>query len=116
MRIRLALSNEAAALTQIAHDAKRHWGYPDHWIKHWQEDLTISSDFISNNQVYVAEREGEIIGFYALAVGDQKAELEHMWVAPKHIGTGAGKELFIHAMQIAAGENIAEVEVIGLFE
>ncbi|MCA1603080.1 MAG: GNAT family N-acetyltransferase, partial [Acidobacteria bacterium] len=63
------------------------------------------------NQVYVAEREGEIIGFYALVVGDQQAELEHMWVAPKHIGTGVGKELFIHAMHIAAGENISEVEI-----
>ncbi len=34
-----------------------------------------------------------------------------MWVAPKHIGTGVGKELFIHAMQIAAGENVSEVEI-----
>ncbi len=98
-------------MTGIAHDAKRHWGYPEDWIQHWQEDLTISSDFISNNQVYVAERDGEIIGFYALVVRDQHAELEHMWVAPKHIGTGVGKELFIHAMQNAAGDNIAEVEI-----
>ncbi|MFN2513824.1 MAG: GNAT family N-acetyltransferase [Pyrinomonadaceae bacterium] len=111
MRIRQAATEEATTLTQIAHDAKRHWGYPEHWIEHWQEDLTISSDFINNNQVYVAEREGEIIGFYALVVGDQQAELEHMWVAPKHIGTGVGKELFIHAMHIAAGENISEVEI-----
>ena len=105
-KIRLALGEDAATLTGIAHDAKRHWGYPEHWIQHWQEDLTISPDFIINNKVYVAEREGEIIGFYALAVEDQKAELEHMWVAPKHIGTGVGKELYIHAMQIAAGENV----------
>jgi len=111
MIIRPASPEEAAALTQIAHEAKRHWGYPEHWIQHWQEDLTISSDFISNHQVYVAEREGEIIGFYALVVGDQRAELEHMWVAPKDIGTGVGKELFIHAMQTAAGENVSEVEI-----
>ncbi len=111
LNIRPAATQEAAALTGIALDAKRHWGYPENWIQHWQEDLTISSDFISNNQVYVAEREGEIIGFYALVVGDQRAELEHMWVAPKHIGTGVGKELFIHAMQIAAGDNVSEVEI-----
>jgi len=112
MIIRPASPEEAAALTQIAHEAKRHWGYPEHWIQHWQEDLTISSDFISNHQVYVAEREGEIIGFYALVVGDQRAELEHMWVAPKDIGTGVGKELFIHAMQTAAGENVSGVEIL----
>ena len=111
MRIRRALPKESPALTEIAHDAKRHWGYPEHWIQHWQADLTVPPDFISNNQVYLADRDGEIIGFYALVVRDQQAELEHLWVAPEHIGTGVGKELFIHAMQIAAGENVSEVEI-----
>ncbi len=109
--IRPATPEEGAALTQIAHDAKRHWGYPENWIEHWQEDLTISSDFISNNQVYVAESEAEIIGFYSLVARDQRAELEHLWVAPEHIGTGVGKELFIHAMQTAAGDDVSEVEI-----
>ena len=108
--IRRATAGESSALTQIAHDAKRHWGYPEHWIEHWQDDLTISSDFITNNPVYAAEREGVIIGFYALVVGE-RAELEHMWVAPEHIGTGVGKELFIHAMQTAAGDNISTIEI-----
>ncbi len=111
MRIREASLQEAPTLTQIALEAKRHWGYPEHWIQHWQADLTISSDFIGNNAVYVAERAGEIIGFYALVVRHDKAELEHMWVAPGHIGTGVGKELFVHAMQKAAGENASVVEI-----
>lgn len=111
MRIRQALPQEAKALTEIAFNAKRHWGYPEHWIEHWQADLTITSDFIASNQVYAAEREGEIIGFYALILRDSVAELEHLWVAPSHIGTGVGKELFVHAMQKAAGENVSAVEI-----
>ena len=111
MIIREALREEAATLTKIALNAKRHWGYPEHWIQHWQEDLTISSEFITNNLVYVAEDENLIVGFYALVVGERRAELEHMWVAPEHIGTGVGKELFIHAMQTAAGDDVSEVEI-----
>ena len=111
VNIRPAATEEAPLLTGIAHDAKRHWGYPEHWIEHWHADLTISSDFITNNLVYVAEREKVIIGFYALVVLDQQAELEHMWVAPEHIGSGVGKELFIHAMQTAAGENMSTIEL-----
>ena len=107
LRIRRALPSEADALTQIAHDAKRHWGYPEHWIQHWQTDLTLSSDFISNNQVYVAEQDSGIVGFYDLILPGEKAELEHMWVAPAHIGEGIGKELFVNAMQQAAGENVS---------
>lgn len=111
MRIRAATSAEAASLTQIAHEAKRYWGYPEHWIKHWEQDLTISPEFISNNRVYVAEAEGQLLGFYALVVNNNKAELEHLWVSSAQIGRGIGKELFVHAMQVAAGQNVHEVEI-----
>ncbi len=111
MNIRPASEDEAAALTQIALDAKRYWGYPEHWIKHWEADLTITSDFIRNNQVYVAEKEGVISGFYALCVTDQQAELEHMWVTPEAIGTGVGKELFLDAMERAATLQVREIGI-----
>jgi GNAT superfamily N-acetyltransferase len=112
LKIRKASTEDATILTKIAHDAKRHWGYPEHWINHWQDDLTISPDFIAGNEVFVAESEGNLLGFYALIIRKEKAELDHMWVAPAHIGTGVGKELFLHAMQRAAGENISEVEIL----
>lgn len=109
--IRRSSPEEAATLTTIALDAKRHWGYPEHWIKHWESDLTISSDFIRDNHVYVAEEDGEIRGFYALCVANSKAELEHMWVTPALIGTGIGKELFLDAMERAAKLEVASVEI-----
>jgi GNAT superfamily N-acetyltransferase len=112
LKIRKASTEDATTLTKIAHDAKRHWGYPEHWINHWQDDLTISPDFIAGNEVFVAESEGELVGFYALIIRKEKAELDHMWVAPAHIGTGVGKELFLHAMQRAARENVSEVEIL----
>lgn len=112
MNIRPATAADADALTRIAHDAKKHWGYPDHWIKHWESDLTISPEFITANTVNVAEREGELLGFYALVQNQDKTELDHLWVTPTHIGTGVGKELFIHAMQTAAGEKIDAIEIL----
>jgi N-acetylglutamate synthase-like GNAT family acetyltransferase len=111
LKIRKASTEDANALTKIALEAKRHWGYPEHWIKHWQEDLTITPDFVATNQVFVAEREGKLLGFYALIIRQDKAELEHMWVAPQYIGTGVGKELFVHAMQRAAMQNASEVGI-----
>jgi GNAT superfamily N-acetyltransferase len=109
--IRPASADEASVLTEIAHDAKRHWGYPEHWIKHWESDLTISPDFIRDNYVYVAEEDGEIQGFYALSVAGSKAELEHMWVKPDRIGTGLGKDLFLDAMERAAALNVNAIEM-----
>ena len=109
--IRQAAPKEAKTLTEIAIAAKRHWGYPEHWIKHWESDLTVSSDFIRDNHIYVAEHDGEIRGFYALAVSGNKAELEHMWVTPASIGTGIGKELFLDAMDRAATLEVREIEI-----
>ena len=111
--IRRALPEEASTLTTIALEAKRYWGYPEHWIKHWESDLTISSDFVRDQHVYVAEVEGEIRGFYALCVTEpaRKAELEHLWVTPGCIGTGIGKELFLDAMEKAAALEVRDVEI-----
>ena len=112
MKIRKAATEDADTLTRIAQDAKRHWGYPEHWLEHWQDDLTISPEFISSTDVYVAESEGKALGFYALIIRKDKAELDHLWVLPAHIGTGVGKQLFLHAMQHAARENISTVEIL----
>ena len=109
--IRPAATDEASALTSMALEAKRYWGYPEHWIKHWESDLTITSNFIHDNHVYVAEENGQIQGFYALIVTGDKAELDHMWVKPTLIGTGIGKELFLDAMERAAALKVSAVEI-----
>jgi GNAT superfamily N-acetyltransferase len=133
-RIRKAVAADSEVLTEIAHNAKRYWGYPESWIEHWKEDLTITPEFISENEVYLAgikdgpDKEpitpanGEpagppdriddrIDGFYALAIRGDKAELEHMWVRPECIGSGTGKELLMHAMETAAFLNAAALEI-----
>jgi N-acetylglutamate synthase-like GNAT family acetyltransferase len=111
VKIRRALTEDAANLTAIAHGAKRYWGYPEHWIEHWKDQLTITPDFVSVNQVFLAEHEGQVLGFYALTFNNDKAELDHLWVDPKYIGTGVGKNLFLHAMQNASMRRVGTVEI-----
>ena len=130
LKIRPASPDEGAILTALAHDAKRYWGYPESWIEHWKEDLTITPDFISRSEVFVAAaeggldqepvppaigepavRSGQIDGFYAIVIRGDKAELEHMWVKPECIGSGIGTELFMHAMETAAFLNAAALEI-----
>jgi len=109
--IRPAVKEEAAKLSEIALEAKRFWGYPEHWIKHWQADLTLSPEYLTTNPVFLAEKDEQILGFYALIIREEKAELDHLWVAPQHIGSGVGKQLFVHAMQSAARRNVSELEI-----
>jgi GNAT superfamily N-acetyltransferase len=110
--IRRAIAADAVALTEIAHAAKRHWGYPERWIEMWKDALTITPRFISENKVYAARVDGEIAGFSALVADAGRVWLEHLWVSPQHIGTGIGKALFIHAAGEAAstGASVLEIE------
>ena len=94
VHIRRATPDEAATLTAIAHAAKRYWRYPEHWIEHWKVDLTITPDFIADNEVFVAIVGDRIAGCCALVVNDSLAEIEHMWIKPEHIGAGVGRALF----------------------
>jgi GNAT superfamily N-acetyltransferase len=98
-------------LTEIAHAAKRHWGYPEHWIVLWREALTITPGFVSANEVYVAKQGVETVGFYALLIGAGRAVLEHMWVDPGCIGSGVGRRLFDHAVRTASSFGVAEIEI-----
>ena len=101
VQIRRATPDEADPLTALAHAAKRHWGYPEEWIAHWRTDLTITPDFITHNEVFVATIEGEIAGCCALVLSESLTELEHMWIDPKHMKKGLGRALFEHTKRRA---------------
>jgi N-acetylglutamate synthase-like GNAT family acetyltransferase len=111
IHIRRAHPDEAEPLTEIAHAAKRHWGYPENWIQHWKEDLTITPEFIAANEVFVAMVDNEIAGCCALAFTGSNGELEHMWIRPEHMGTGVGRALFNHVRERAADLNIPALEL-----
>jgi GNAT superfamily N-acetyltransferase len=99
------------ALTEIAHAGKRHWGYPERWMRLWRDALTITPDYISGNRVYVARQGEEVVGFYALTGSGDKLTLDHLWLAPAQIGTGLGRTLFAHAAAVAKQVGATEIEI-----
>lgn len=107
MIVRRAVAAEGDTLTAIAHAAKRHWGYPESWIASWREVLTITPEFISRNPTFVVSRDRTIAGFYALLLQGERAALEHCWVLPAHMGHGAGRRLFTHAVETARASGAA---------
>jgi GNAT superfamily N-acetyltransferase len=98
LEIRAAHTADARRLTEIAHAAKRHWGYDEQLITLWRDDLTVTPDLIADHPVYCAAEGAELLGFYALSGDGDVFELEHMWVDPTHIRRGVGRRLFGHAV------------------
>jgi hypothetical protein len=62
VNIRRALTLEASTLTEIAHVAKRHWGYPEEWMRLWRGSLTLTDDYITRHEVFVCHVSGKIVG------------------------------------------------------
>ena len=99
MQIVRAHPRDAATLTNIAIEAKRHWGYSEKWMASWREVLTIRSEQIEVDEVYCATDVGEIMGFYALHRDRDILRLEHLWVLPQRMRRGVGRALFEHSVE-----------------
>ena len=104
---------DADALTEIAFAAKRHWRYPENWIRQWQEALTITPEYVATNPAFVAVLQGEIVGFGAVQIGAGEAVLDHLWVLARFMGRGVGRALFQHAEEIARASGAARMKIVG---
>lgn len=109
--IRRAIPEEADALTQIALSAKAHWGYPKRWMEIWMPQLTFRPEYFEQNESWVAVEGTRLIAFYTLQEKDGIAWLENLWVVPQSMGKGAGKQLFLHAVELARGHGSKSLQL-----
>jgi len=98
MQIVRALPEDADSLTQIAHTAKRYWGYPERWIETWRDILTMCPEFIAANIAFCAVENDRAVGFYVLTTEKDSIHLDHLWILPAAMHRGIGRSLFEHAV------------------
>jgi len=112
MDIVRAKPEDAEALTQVAHSAKRHWGYPERWIEAWRGILTMSPEFIAANIAYCVLEEDRVVGFYVLTTEHDGLHLDHLWITPAVMRRGIGRALFEHAVEQArrSGFDLIRIE------
>ena len=94
-----ALPEHAKSLTAIAISAKSHWNYPEAWIQFWIPSLTISEEYTSQNETWIAILNEMPVGFYSLKNEGEDLYLDNLWILPEHMGKGIGKSLFEHALE-----------------
>lgn len=113
MVIRRAVGDDSDALSDLAHRAKAHWGYPASWMREWDAQLTIIPGYLEMHDVWVAERDGAIIGMCALEDrGPTCWNIEHVWVEPSAHGGGVGRALVMMALDEARRRHGGVVELL----
>jgi len=111
MKIVRAKGDDAAALSNIALSAKRHWRYPERWLEIWRESLTVRPEFIVAHETYAAVVAGRTVGFYALRCEGSRGRLDHLWVLPDAMNQGVGRALFTHAVERAKVLGLQALEI-----
>lgn len=102
--IRPAKDTENGVLTNISFASKRYWNYPEEYFDVWRTELTITSDYINANIVFVAEVDEKVVGYFSIVevqkdffTGQVMVRkgfwLEHIFILPGFIGQGIGIDL-----------------------
>jgi len=110
--IRRATADDTDALTDLAHRAKAHWKYPTSWMRQWDAQLTILPGYLEMHDVWVADRDGQIVGMCALEDRGDRWNLEHVWVEPAVHRQGIGRALIEHALREAWSRRRDVVELL----
>jgi N-acetylglutamate synthase-like GNAT family acetyltransferase len=94
--IRDAVPDEAALLSDLARRSKEYWGYSDEFMEACRQELTVLPSNIKSSRMHysVAERQSNLVGFYAIArLSGSEFELDALFVEPIHMGSGVGQAL-----------------------
>ena len=104
IKFRIGKPSDYIRLTEITFAAKYFWNYPKEYYEIWQSEMTITQDYISKNQVYLATCNEEIIGFSSVVeVSNASYEneiyvkkgfwLDHLFIDPQYLTNGIGTRL-----------------------
>jgi len=110
--IRLVKKSEVKSISELALVSKAHWGYSAEFIQSCKYELTYATAMIGNNEYifYLKELENEIVGFYLVKkLNKLEVELEALFLEPKFIKKGYGKELLEHARREALSLGVKEM-------
>jgi N-acetylglutamate synthase-like GNAT family acetyltransferase len=109
----IADTSDVSQLTEIALKSKAVWGYSKELIESWKEDLTVTSKMIEGQKVFKFLQNDKIIGFYILNQPIHNSiELEFLFVLPKVIGKGIGKQLLMHAVEEAKLQKVKKMNLL----
>ena len=103
VRIRRARPEEAARLTERTVRSKSHWGYDAEFLADAATELQFQpSKFLPDFHVYLLESDDGMVRFYDLIPMDEEhIELHDLFIEPKHIGKGYGRQLWDYAVNLA---------------
>jgi N-acetylglutamate synthase-like GNAT family acetyltransferase len=105
-QLRRAIPDDCAVLTALMLRSKAYQGRYRSII----ERYAITPEMLAQRNMLVAERNGQVVGFYSLDL--THADLDLMFVDDAAQGSGLGRKLFLHMADAAAAAGLKEVTIV----
>ncbi len=109
--IRPARGDDAGTVSALALRSKGHWGYDDDFLEGCRAELTYSEEDCLSGDLFVAESDSVVAGFFLLLGTAPDCVLQAIFVDPPWIGHGLGGVLLTHALDLARSRGITRVSV-----
>ena len=109
--IRPATQSEAGLLSDLAMQAKAHWGYPREVLESWKPELAVTCESIRTRPIFIAMVDDQVAGFCSLSSSGTTWDLDNLWVSPPFMHRGIGRALLSRALDEAVGGGAIEVTV-----
>jgi GNAT superfamily N-acetyltransferase len=113
LHLRAGRRDEARLLSDLALRSKGYWGYDQAFLDACRAELTLAPEDVESQRVTVAECDGQVVGFYALAGEPPEGTLADLFVAPEHLRGGVDQALWQHAMVAARALGFARPTLEG---
>ena len=99
MLLRPAQASEFPALSALCLRSKGYWGYDEDFLEACRAVLTLHPKELGSSHLAVADDGGDILGLVQITVDGEEAELARLFVEPSAMGRGAGKRLYLWALE-----------------
>ena len=122
-KIRRAQDGDEAYLTEISFASKKYLAFASEYFTIWESEQTISKKYLPENEVFVLEKDNEILAYYSIVnlhepfkIGEVEIEkgfwLKQMFIKPENIGEEIGKKLFSHLIDFSKENSIKEIKIL----
>jgi GNAT superfamily N-acetyltransferase len=104
LTFRPASPDDAESLTELTIASKAHWGYDEAFMALARPVLVVTRDYLESNDCWVAEHDGQTVGWFSLVELSDALLLDNFFLLPDRIGSGLGREMWHRALNRAAAK------------
>ena len=103
---------ELPALAELCFRSKAVWGYDAAFMEACRPVLQVDPELARRGLARVAVADTALVGVAQVSLDGDEAELDLMFIDPKHQGLGAGRRLFRWAVDAARSRRVRRLVIL----